>query len=187
MEIEIYDDVELRELQDDIERRTHQTLAATLNLDRQLTHSAANAPMPYAEADNLTRAVYATVFDSARKLADYDKPLPNRILMLVQIGVENGWWTTDDLYVRSSSSMPDPILYRKPEGAGEYSDRMVIIARWGDALLPFADLVKTATERTAAVVRQKVRAKISELESVLADPEAAAIEHLRDGRTGYYV
>ena len=64
MEIEIFDDVELRELQDDVERRTHQALAGRLNLDRQLAHSASSAPMPYAEADNFTRAVYVTVFDA---------------------------------------------------------------------------------------------------------------------------
>lgn len=187
MEIEIFDDLELRELQDESERRTHQAIASRLQLDRQLTYSVADTPMPYAEADNFTRAVYATVFDTVRKLAEYDKPVPNRILMLVQIGVENGWWTTDDLYVRYSGTMPDPILCRKPEGAGDYSERMVIIARWGDALLPFPDLVRAAAAKTAATVRQKVRAKIAELEAVLADPEAAAIEHLQAGRTGYYV
>lgn len=186
MEIEIFEDIELRELQDETERRTHQALARSLSLDMQLACSSSGAPMPYSEADNFTRAVYITIFDRKIELARYAHPLPNRILMLIQIGIDNGWWSTGDLFVRWSSTVPDPILYRKPEGSNEYSDSMILIARWGDALVPFSELAKAATERMRALVQSVTREKIAELNARMEDPEAYAIGLLRDGRTGYY-
>lgn len=183
MEIEIYEDVELRELQDDTERRTHQAIASSLNLDTQMAFSSSDAPSPYTEVDSYTRAVYVAVFDQSAQLVAYKQPIPNRILMLIQIGVEHGWWQLEDLHVRWSGAVEDPVLYRKPEDAPSYSDRMILIARWGDALLPFPELAKKAVELARAKSGQQLREKIAILTSRLDNLDAEVAAAFAGGST----
>ncbi|MBE0645387.1 MAG: hypothetical protein IH600_14990 [Bacteroidetes bacterium] len=184
MEIELFDDVELRELTDNTERLTHHALAESLNLDIQMEHSGNGVPCPYMEADKRTRAIYTTVFDQKTKLADYKQPIPTRVLMLIQIGLENGWWTTDDLWVRWSSTVADPILYRIPDGESspQYSNRMILIARWADALLSFPELVKLAAEKIRTHSLSELREKAAKLQARIdnIDDEVQAAMHAGD-------
>jgi hypothetical protein len=183
MEIEIYTDEVTPETIAPDEARAHHTLSEGLGLDLQIAASKEGAahPIPVRPLNKEEKAVYEKLFDQKASLERYSEPIPTRVLMVIQIGVENQWWTTDQLYVRWASTTADPVLMMQDSDSWSSSHRM--IARWGDALASYADLRREAARIMAIELRKNAREKLRQLQDILDAPEQAAEEYLLEGRT----
>lgn len=186
MEIEIYSDETNIETITPEDVAAHQHLAQTLKLDKQCALSeGGKAPNPVPALDKEQKAMYWTLFDQSCELENYTDTLPTRILMTIQVGVENGWWELGQLHIRWSSQVHDPLLVMRDNS--DWNSPYRLIARWGDALMSYNELFNTCVQRTAADMRQKAQKKLQECQNILADPEQFVADELRTGGTSFYV
>lgn len=95
--------------------------------------------IPYREMTAQEIAVYAEVFPEQTKLARYEAaPIPLRVLQVAAHAKE--YLPFLSVWHRSIADK-DPVLVGRRE---EYSRTIYLLARWGDALLPFTSLVAEA-------------------------------------------
>jgi hypothetical protein len=96
--------------------------------------------IPYPKMDDRERAVYGELYPAHDALENYSAGIiPLRVLQVAS----HAKTLFAQLYVWHGKEIdPDPILVAKIEDS--YSAPLYILARWGDALKPFAELVELA-------------------------------------------
>ncbi len=125
----------------------------------RLVSKAADVPesiLPYQEMTAEELAVYEILFPEKDLVADYAAgPIPLRVLQVVAFAQERKWFDRIQVWhKRSGSAKEDPVLVGIIANAQHRTlDRQrFMLARWGDALQPFAALVKQA----AIIARAKI-------------------------------
>lgn len=183
MEIEIFDIPEIASLQpEDIVQ--HNVLALSLNLDVQAAFSGeAHTICPFVEWTAEQRAVYMTMFPTRTPLSEFPEFIPPRVLEVVEKGVQLGWWTLEQLRVQSDRVERDPVLVAMIPGTSDYLNRFMLIARWGDALLPWPELREAAAEKLGAKLRAKIDIAITKLNGLRDGTKSLALGALLGGST----
>lgn len=137
-------------------------LIAELGLSgQQLITSDEGEINPYPKITHEQKLVCATLFDQRTKVADYSAGMiPVRILQVIAhakdvFGIQNIY-----VYHKPTVEIRDPILV-----AGDHGNEY-ILARWGDALEPWADLMRMAREKyreTYLTTLRRIKAKADSL------------------------
>lgn len=149
-----------------------------LNGQRTLISKAEGAAgatvLPYQEMTAEELAVYGIIFPQHDDVAMYAAgPIPLRVLQVVALAVERQWFTRLEVWhKRAGSAKEDPILVGcKVDPQHTWMVRQhFLLARWGDALAPYAALLmqaaETARERLASAAHEAA-AEIAQAIAVL--------------------
>lgn len=150
---------------------------------QQTLVSPAKTRCPYRQMNAIEMRVYVTLFPDRQDVQDYGKgPIPLRVLQIAAHAKEH--FGRVEVWSETTQAK-DPVLVGVKTRAGRMngweSNDMFILARWGEALQPFAALVEAAKARLAerfagAAKKAKVLA-----EQVLADPRVFAADVVENG------
>lgn len=127
---------------------------------------------PYREMTAIEKAVYETLCPRRMKLKEFDGgPIPLRVLEAAEECKDH----FDELWVWSTSTAIDPVLVGT-KSHKTYSNVVAswwIIARWGDELKPFGDMLddayrqcKSGLVRACKSTMIKLKAKLDELDDM---------------------
>lgn len=117
---------------------------------------------PYRQMTQVEFFVYSRCFPRTVKLEDFnDHVIPLRVLQAAALCKERGWF--EQLWVMMQEvGKDDPVL------VGSSSRHSIsdghLIARWGDALLPFDQLAKQARARFRDEVQANANEQISKIQ-----------------------
>jgi|ERR1700748_21732 len=148
MATEIYLQPELEELVIDTDRHTEWLeKVANLGLEGQIkltTNSDKNAPSPYTFMNEQMKLVFQTLCPTKAEVNKYDKSaIPLDVLSHIALCKQEGYFHKLEIWYDNKS--PDPILVGHL--TDKYNSAMHLIARWGDEILPYEQLVEKAIHR----------------------------------------
>lgn len=129
--------------------------------------------MPYQAMTAEEVAVYEILFPARDLISRYDAgPIPLRALQVAALAVELHWFSRLEVWhKRVGSAKEDPILVGIVGGPNSWDiGSRFLLARWGDALRPYGELVAEA----AVICRAKLHTAVASCRSRL-DLAAAMI------------
>lgn len=144
MATQIFIEPELENLHENAEEWS--ALCQELGLDNQLKKSGVKERVgnPYQKIDPRSERVFTMLCPVKREFREYDAgTLPLEVLQEIQRCQQNEWFPKIEVWYDDKS--PDPFLVGYD--SRDWSANKFLIARWGDELLPFEQLVAKATER----------------------------------------
>lgn len=184
--IEVYE-VEARTPQEN--EAEHIELLASLGLTGQMDLVAKSeggvAVNPYRAMDDADKRVVKALCPQECKISDFKREvIPFRVLELAANALANKWFT--ELRVCYTENNADPFLVGVVEERMQYSSTnpdagtymaeraRFLIARWGDELMSWPDLVKRAKEIWKAEKTAELHNKIVESQACLDSIDAKA-------------
>ncbi len=141
------------------------------------------AVLPYQEMTAEEVAVYEALFPQKDDLSDYAAgPLPLRVLQVAAFAKDRGWFNRLQVWhKRAGSAKEDPVLVGvigHPQHP-TLDRQKFLLARWGDALKPYRDLLAEAAASARASLRGAIAKTHADLNGVLAVvdsiPDGAAV------------
>lgn len=135
---------------------------------------------PYAEMDATTHRVYQALLPDSMKLGDYDRgPIPLRVLQVAALAERESWFDKLQVWCSPSSADKDPLLVGIRSKPGTYGQetRLFLLARWGEVLQPFEELVELARDRWVAKRKAELEERIADAQTKLASIGALAVKH----------
>lgn len=144
-------------------------LIESLGLEGQktLVNEETGTILPYRFITAQERFVFKTLFPQETKIENYkDGPIPLRVL---QCAAHVKSLARDDMkYLQvwyPRQGVDDPVLVARPD---YYRDPVYLIARWGQALLDFDELLAKAIKEQKALCKSKLEQVRGEAEALLA-------------------
>jgi len=169
MAVEVYLEEELRELAENPEVNAEwKALVESLQLSGQLQliSGGEKSAIPFPQMNDGMKRVYNTLCPKETALPSYSSgTIPLRVLSAAALCKEQNYFA-GGLWVWSDEAAPDPILVGKISTS--YSSPIHLIARWGDELRSYPELVKLAIERKIKLSRAKLEEEIEDNKSALA-------------------
>lgn len=120
-------------------------------------HGKTKQRMPYRKMTAEEFRVYDTIFERKANIKTYgDEPIPLRVLQVAAHAKD----VYDELQVwhKPNADIKDPILVGVKKGAGYGERELFLLARWGDILQPWGEIVKLA----AGILRENLRNVLQE-------------------------
>jgi hypothetical protein len=145
---------------------------------------------PYREMTKLELFVWSSVCPEKTEVTQYRlSPIPLRVLQVIAYARELGIYTRLEVW-HPKQVKEDPILVGVPNNE-QWSSKRHLIARWGDVLVPFAEL----QERAKEVMARNFAAALDEIKQEVTRAEAnikARVERSFDAQTfdmpcGYHI
>lgn len=138
----------------------------------------ATTVMPYQPMTAEEFAVYRLLFPARDDVAAYSAgPIPLRVLQVIAFAKSEGWFKTLEVWHKTTgSAKDDPVLVGVAEhDPRTWEDKRFLLARWGDALAPFSQLLAQAGAAAKAQIKAALSRVRSDVESAMA-----AVEHVDD-------
>lgn len=133
--------------------------------------------IPYPEMTQAERRVYETHFPKQTKVEDYKAGIiPLRVLQVISHCQETEMFEAGLWIWHPGTLLPDPILVGRK--GKDYSWTHYLLARWGAALKPFAELAEEALPMTVRSFTAELQKKIGDCQGKLAAVGALAQQHL---------
>ncbi len=133
--------------------------------------------VPYEKMTREQLIVYTSIFPEHSRIERYSAgPIPVRILQVIAHGKE--------LFERleiwgPQVTMPDPIL------VGILKNEHYLLARWGNALAPFAELKEKAINSLRERFVAKAQEEIASAQGLIANPDAEIYKYITGGWSHY--
>ncbi len=162
-------------------------ICTDLGLQRQLSKSGKveNVGNPYMKIDPRSERVYKMLCPVSISYKEYEaSTLPLDVLQEIGRCENNGWFKHIQVWYDDKS--PDPFLvgydYQDIWNSNKY-----LIARWGDELLPFEQLIAKAIDRFKAAYKMSLNRLIADCEVRKSDVEADIRNYIDigDGWNGF--
>lgn len=134
--------------------------------------------VPYLEMTKQEKAVYQACYPRAESVQEYSAGLiPLRVLQVIAHARQ----LFDKVLIWHDREIkdPDPILVGRI--GGDYDGRHFLLARWGEALVPFAEILERAQTRLRERYRKLCAAKRSEVDLFEVHIEAHVDKKLDGG------
>lgn len=150
-----------------------QSICTELGLQKQLSKSGKIEKVgnPYMKIDPRSERVYKMLCPA---IVDYKKyeasTFPLEVLQEASRCEKNGWFKKMEVWYDDKS--PDPFLVGLEYETNEWQAQKFLIARWGDELLPFEQLVSKAISRFTAGYKRALDRLIMDCELRLKDVES---------------
>lgn len=186
MSIETYEIEEAEFAGDDIDTAKYQEYHEKLGLEGQskiLTNDN-GAGIPFQKMSNAIFNTWSAYCPNKSNLKTYRETLiPLRVLKLISICQERGYFK--QIYIWSEShDNPDPVVI----GCTDQYDWNInanttyLIARWGESLKSWPEIVKIAKEKTMARFTGELKEKIANANMALANVEHLVNKYLSGER-----
>jgi hypothetical protein len=171
MQVETYEveSVEQSEMQALAAEGEALELIESLGLEGQksLVNKDTGSILPYRFITKQERFVFKTLFPQECKIEEYkDGPIPLRVLQAV--AHVKSLAREDMAYIQvwyPRQGIDDPVLVARPNS---YRDPVYLLARWGQALLPFEELLEKAIKEQKAIVKAKLAKMKHEVDAAMA-------------------
>jgi hypothetical protein len=144
------------------------------------------SPIPFPLMNVQMMNVYHTLCPSMDKVNEYNKTtIPLRVLSMISLAKEEGYF--DQIEIWSDNKAPDPIVVGTKKDAKEtWRTLTYIVARWGDELRSFPELLQIAKKRYLEQMRAEGTRKYAELKAKLDNLDNLVEDHFENG-TGLYL
>ena len=141
-------------------------LVAELELSGQSQLLSPTERFPYRKMMKQEERVYKLLCPGQSSLTEYDdSAIPLRVLQVAAHAKSLGVFKKLVVWHADNADVKDPVLCGW-KGTSDWSGEWFILARWGDVLLPFNDLLSHAT----AIARQQLKLQ---LEKIRKESESA--------------
>lgn len=143
--------------------------------------------MPYPEMTDDQEFVFSILFPEKQKIEEYDSGIiPIRVLQVIAFCKDNHFFDSLRIWHSAKRKDKDPVLvgYIKDKETS-WREKSYVLARWGDALLPFEELMAQAKVIAYGKLKMsvaQVKSKVNSLEAQVnsfKDPQEAPMELLR--------
>jgi len=182
MATQIFVEPELETLHENAEE--WQALCTELGLDKQLSKSGTveRVGNPYMKIDPRSERVYEMLCPVKVDYSNYvASTLPIDVLQEIKRCKENNWFKKIQVWFDDKS--PDPFLigYEWADSESEWQARKFLIARWGDELLPFEQLMAKAINRFKDAYRRALNKLVMDCEARKKDVEGDIQDYINRG------
>lgn len=182
MATQIFIEPELETLHENAEE--WQSLCTELGLEKQLSKSGTVEKVgnPYMKIDPRSERVYNMLCPAKAEYDKYDaSTLPIDVLQEIKRCKENNWFKSIEVWYDDKS--PDPFLvgYEWADNENKWDARKFLIARWGDELLPFEQLMTKAIHRFKDGYNRALNKLIADCECRKKDIEAEIADFINRG------
>ncbi len=154
---------------------------------KSLSNKDTTTRMPYPEMTGDQEFVYSTLFPTKTDVENYSAGIiPIRVLQVVAFLKQNNFFKKIRIWHSTGRKDKDPVLVGygiDPDAS--WRDKLFLLARWGDALLPFEELMRQAKIIAFADLKTKTSKAIAECSTfnaqleALKDPQSATVELLQ--------
>ena len=135
---------------------------------RTLTNPETSTREPYREMTALEAYVWRAICPQTTRVEHYKlSPIPLRVLQVVAYARELGIYEALEVW-HPRKVVDDPLLVGVPKGE-RYSNKRHLIARWGETLVPFEQLVEKAKNQFAVELTAKLGDIQNELDKAKAN------------------
>lgn len=137
-----------------------------LGLSEQLKLSEDNkSPIPFENMNEVSKRVYQTLCPAVVEYKKYGKTaIPLEVLGLIKLSEDEKYF--DHISIWYDDKSPDPLAVGVVK-INDWSQEYFLIARWGDVLRPFDELMKMAIQRYKKKSILDLKNKISEASNKL--------------------
>ncbi len=172
MATEIYLQPELEEIVVNPEKKAEwEQQINSLGLEGQIKltkNSHKDAASPYTFMNEQMKLVFATICPTKSPVEKYDKSvIPIEVLSHIALCKQEGYFKKLEIWYDNKS--PDPIVVGYLTDT--YSSPLHIIARWGDEVVPYEQLVEKAIHRYTQAYKLSVAQTKSECENALLNAD----------------
>lgn len=137
------------------------------------------SPVPFNYMNAQMNMVYRALCPKQDKIEDYNKtPIPLQVLSLIALCKQEGYF--DDIYIWSDTKTPDPIAVGCRQGGNNIINKY-IIARWGDELRSYPELVTIAKERIRENFMTQLDTAKAQIAEALLNPDSHIEKALNGG------
>lgn len=174
MAIEIYLQPELEEIVTDADKKSEwEEKIMSLGLEGQLkltSNSEKNSASPYTLMNKHMRNVFEILCPCKAKVEEYNKTqIPLDVLSHIALSKQEGYFKKIEVWYDNVS--PDPILVGYVTDS--WSNSIIhLIARWGDEVIPYEQLVEKAVARFTAVYKGYCQSIVAEAQAFLNSADA---------------
>lgn len=147
---------------------------------RELLNPETCTRFPYRKMTKAERVVFALLFPHQQKLEEFkDSILPIRVLQVAAFVREYEGAPCPIIKVwHSGSAKEDPLLVGH---TNEYGGELYLLARWGEAIVPFDELIDRAKTLWIAKAKAMIFKETEKWKSDLGNLENLAVEAVRSG------
>lgn len=129
-------------------------------------NSPKDAASPYTFMNEQMKLVFQTLCPTKAEVEKYDKSvIPIDVLSHVALCKQEGYFAKLEIWYDNKS--PDPVLVGHISTV--YNTPLHLIARWGDEIIPYEQLVEKAIRRYSEAFKLSVQATMSQCKSALED------------------
>jgi hypothetical protein len=143
------------------------------------------SPIPFPVMTAQMQAVYSTLCPHQTKASEYSTTaIPVRVLSMIALAVSECYF--DEIYIWADDKNPDPIVVgMKKDAVQSWRETRYILARWGDELRSFPELLKIAIERKSNELRAHGNSKLNELKYKLENLSSLVNDYFYNGNNIY--
>lgn len=162
---------------DDAEAKECQELAEKLGLSGQKNIFKSDGVIPFPKLSKAEKNIWNAFCPSVCDVSDYeDTVIPARVMKIIEYCTDKQYFGTIEIWSESETN-PDPIVVGIIGGSSKYNGNVscYLIARWGEALASWQEVVKIAREKW-------IRSSTNELTSAIAHKQEKlnSLEHQAD-------
>jgi hypothetical protein len=185
MEVETYELQETEVPVSEEEKEEYTKLTEDLGLEGMGELLDREGVIPFQRLDSAQKNIWNAFAPSEHRLKDYrESIIPLRVLALCKLGIDEEYF--DEVRIWSESEVdPDPIAVGLVFRDGnQYSiEAYYLIARWGEALRSWEEVVRIAREKLTRKAEVELKARLSRLKAALDGQVPEAVEDIINGRT----
>lgn len=143
------------------------------------------SPIPFPAMTVQMTAVYKTLCPRTTKASEYSTTaIPVRVLSMIALAVGECYF--DEIEIWADDKNPDPIVVGvKKDTVQSWRETRYILARWGDELRSFPELIKLAIERKNTELRAEGSKKLNELKFKLENLSSLVDDYFYNGNNIY--
>jgi len=165
MAVEVYLEEELSELVSDVEKNDEwKKKAEELGLKGQVQLAGGEkaSPIPFPPMDKIKLNVYHVLCSEYTNVENYSgSTIPLRVLSMIALCRQEGYFET--LEVWHNERTADPILVGYPKS--RWNGNPFLIARWGDELRSFPELLEIAKKKWRELREAKLKTFLATLDA----------------------
>jgi hypothetical protein len=133
--------------------------------------------IPYPKMTAQERAVYRAIFPTTTPVCKYNAGiLPVRVMQVFEHA--RGLFRLVEVW-HAPVTHPDPIMIGCQEAHSHSSENIFLLARWGNALKPFAELIEEARAAIKLQFSEEIAAKIARAQENLAKIDVLVAQKVR--------
>jgi hypothetical protein len=141
------------------------------------------SPIPFLFMNAGMEKTYTTLCPTKTLLKDYNRtPIPIRVLEVAKLSLTEGYFQSIEVW--SDDKTPDPILVgKRADPANTWRTFQYVIARWGDELRSYPELLELAIKRYTEIKRLEIADKLVQMKDLQDNLDRKVILHFKGTET----
>ena len=178
VQIETYEVEDAEWAGDEIDKEAYVALAEKIGAKKQVELVETEGAIPFQRMSDAVKNTWIAFCPSRHGIDAYaEAMIPMRVMKLAEHCIDKGYFEKIEIWAESETN-PDPVMVGIAEGL---SRGYYLIARWGESLMSWPEIVKEAREKWMKTRTNDLNATITDAQGKLGRIDADADKYFNGG------